>query len=325
MRCRCIFEPVIDRLMASAKLHRRPFDELVGAVRAFDVQRSNVELCRKSAVALLTANGVPTEDANDTARAGIAEGDFLLLDHELASADFVVGNPPYIRLEGVANDITADYRRACATMRGRADIYVGFIERGLQLLRDGGRLGFICADRWMHNQYGVRLRELVSRSFAVETVAEMHDVNAFEEEVSAYPAVIVISKSPQGAVNVVQAGAGFGPSDASAVVNWSRNRQSATVIRKAFTATRLQNWFTGGDLWPTGSPSQLAVLRDLEKRFPPLEDPATGTRVGIGGLPDVMMYSSREYPNLGGTRPATPASGNPWTSRVAWRTGRIVT
>ena len=33
----------------------------------------------------------------------------------------------------------------------------------------------------------------------------MHDVNAFEEEVSVYPAVIVISKSPQGAVNVVQA------------------------------------------------------------------------------------------------------------------------
>ena len=54
------------------------------------------------------------------------------------------------------------YRRRCLTMRGRSDIYVGFIERGLDLLKPGGALGFICADRWMRNQYGADLRELVA-------------------------------------------------------------------------------------------------------------------------------------------------------------------
>ncbi|MGH4015414.1 MAG: Eco57I restriction-modification methylase domain-containing protein [Pseudonocardiaceae bacterium] len=55
------------------------------------------------------------------------------------------------------------YRSACPTMGGRADIYVGFYEVGLRSLRPGGRLGFICADRWMRNQYGHRLRELGGR------------------------------------------------------------------------------------------------------------------------------------------------------------------
>jgi hypothetical protein len=44
----------------------------------------------------------------------------------------------------------------------------------------------------------------------------------------------------------------------------------------------MDRWFEGRDLWPSGSPAQLALVADLEARFPPLEDPTTGTRVGIG-------------------------------------------
>ena len=47
----------------------------------------------------------------------------------------VVGNPPYIRLENVSRRIMDAYRRLCPTMRGRSDIYVGFIELGLDLLQ----------------------------------------------------------------------------------------------------------------------------------------------------------------------------------------------
>ena len=90
-------------------------------------------------------------------------------------------------------------------MQGRADIYVGFFERGLQLLRPQGRLGFICADRWMHNQYGAQLRKLISSSFAVESVVTMHDVDAFEQDVSAYPAITVIRSDRQGCVSVAEA------------------------------------------------------------------------------------------------------------------------
>ena len=80
-------------------------------------------------------------------------------------------------------------------MRGRSDIFVGFIEMGLRILKPDGVLGFIVADRWMHNQYGADLRRLVSSSYAVEAVVSMHDVDAFEESVSAYPAVTVIRRA----------------------------------------------------------------------------------------------------------------------------------
>ncbi|MEX2660106.1 MAG: Eco57I restriction-modification methylase domain-containing protein, partial [Acidimicrobiales bacterium] len=203
-------------------------------------------------------------------------------EHEPRSAAYVVGNPPYIRLENVRPEVMDAYRRRCATMRGRSDIYVGFIELGLDLLELGGALGFICADRWMRNQYGADLRALVADSYAVDTVLTMHDVDAFEDDVSAYPAVVVLRNQPQGRAVVADAAAKFGPREAADLVTWSTQPRRRTLIRPTVEASRMDRWFDGEDLWPSGSPAQLALVADLEARFPPLEDQTTGTRVGIG-------------------------------------------
>ena len=94
-------------------------------------------------------------------------------------------------------ELTDAYRKACPTMRGRSDTYVGFFEVGLDLLKPGGSLAFICADRWMHNQYGASLREFVTSKFAVDAIITMHDVAAFEDDVSAYPAITVLRNDNQ--------------------------------------------------------------------------------------------------------------------------------
>jgi len=50
----------------------------------------------------------------------------------------------------------------------------------------------------------------------------------------------------------------------------------------AISATRLSGWFDGAASWPSGEPAALALVADLERRLPLLEDATTGTRVGIG-------------------------------------------
>lgn len=105
-------------------------------------------------------------------------------------------------------------------MRGRADIFVGFFERGLNMLKPGGRLTFICADRWMRNSYGSALREKIIHGYSMDDVIVMHNVNAFEEKVSAYPAIVNIHKGHQGAVNVANATASFSERDANAYLAW---------------------------------------------------------------------------------------------------------
>ncbi|MCZ7537926.1 MAG: Eco57I restriction-modification methylase domain-containing protein [Acidimicrobiia bacterium] len=193
-----------------------------------------------------------------------------------------MGNPPYIRLENVSRRTMDAYRRVCPTMRGRADIYVGFIERGLDVLKPGGALSFICADRWMRNQYGADLRALITSAYSVEAVIAMHDVDAFEDDVSAYPAVVVLRNGRQGKAAVVDANGSFKEPQARRLSSWVRGGRKPSIGDGSFEATRVDGWFEGRDLWPAGSPANLALLADLEARFPSLEDESTGTVVGIG-------------------------------------------
>ncbi len=283
---------VVERLIVSSLSHDRDLRDLGPAVRAFDLLGANAERARKITADLLTDNGLTDDEADVLTREWITTGDFLLHRHESASADYVVGNPPYIRLENITRHTMEAYRRICPTMRGRADIYVGFFERGLDLLKAGGALSFICADRWMRNQYGADLRELITADYAVDTVISMHDVEAFEDDVSAYPAIVVLRNEPQHKAVVVDANGRFGEADAARLSSWRRHGRRSNVATASYEATRVDSWFSGRDLWPTGSPSQLALIADLEARFPPLQDPETGTRVGIGvatGCDDVFI------------------------------------
>lgn len=281
--------PMIERLIRSAKAHGRDLRTLGAAIRAWELQSSNVLELRTSVRGLLVNAGASELDAHHLAHTWIIEGDFLLpegddlftADVPQVEADVVVGNPPYIRFDDLGDSIATAYRQRWSTMAGRGDIYVGFFERGLAILKPGGKLGFICADRWMRNAYGARLRAFVSEGYAMESLWQMHDVDAFEASVSAYPAITVLANHSQGEAIVVETTAEFGAASAQEVVEFS-----TTVTQEAegvgFKAARLPSWFEGSDLWPAGGPKEIRLLEDLNERFPALEQTGGDTRISIG-------------------------------------------
>jgi adenine-specific DNA-methyltransferase len=274
--------PMIERLAESATRHERDLATAKDALMAVDLLPSSVSASREAATRALLSTGLDDKTAARLANHWIRQGDFLLEPPASESTDFVVGNPPYIRLEAMPPALSNAYREACPTMAGRSDIYIGFYERGLRTLRKEGVLGFICADRWMRNAYGARLRELISTDWSVEVVMTMTGVDAFEEEVDAYPAITVLRRGAQtrGPL-VVDTDPDFGKGDARKVVKAAADRASASSSKR-FRAARLPQWFSGRSGWPHGSPSTLAAIADMESRLPALENEASGTRVGIG-------------------------------------------
>jgi methylase of polypeptide subunit release factors len=272
-----------ERLIASAQGHGSDLASLGDAIRAYDLQAEHVKVCRALCLDLLVAAGESTSTASALAERWVRHADFLLTGLlsgiEDSPADVVIGNPPYIRYDDLADDLAALYRSTWPTMRGRGDIYVGFIERSLRMLKPGGKVGFICADRWMRNQYGALLRELVSSRYAVEHVWTMHNVDAFEEQVSAYPAITVLGNHPQTSAVVADTTAAFGALSAATLVQAVREEAFTEFSGIGVSAHRLPHWFDGGEFWPTGSPARLALIEYLNDRFGPLDDPATGTKV----------------------------------------------
>jgi adenine-specific DNA-methyltransferase len=274
--------PAVERLIASAQGQGRDLASLGDAIRSYDLQAEHVQICRALCRDLLVAAGEPASAASALAEFWVRHADFLLSGIEDRPADVVIGNPPYIRYDDLADDVVALYRSTWPTMRGRGDIYVGFIERSLGMLKPGGKVGFICADRWMRNQYGTSLREMVARRYAVEHVWTLHDVDAFEAQVFAYPAITVLGNRVQGSAVVADTTSAFGASSATALAQAVRDEAFTEFSGIGVAAHRLPHWFDDGELWPTGSPVRLALIENLNDRFGPLDDPATGTKVSIG-------------------------------------------
>ncbi|WP_234363469.1 Eco57I restriction-modification methylase domain-containing protein [Streptomyces sp. TN58] len=273
---------IASRISASCRAHKRPITDALDAVHAFDLLARNVRDSRALVENELLDAGAAPEEARKVAEAWIGQGDYLLQTDTFHRADYIVGNPPYIRLEDVPDERMAAYRSACSTMGGRADIYVGFYEVALRSLKPGGRLGFICADRWMRNQYGRRLRELVTKQFSMDLALVMHDVDAFDEQVSAYPAITLISNGDQGEAVAADTTRSFGAKQARDFAAWFLSDAPGAITGDSFQAARMPHWFPDEDSWPAASPARLAVLEDLTERFQLLEDTQTGTKVGIG-------------------------------------------
>jgi hypothetical protein len=247
--------PMIERLVESARLHDRDLVDASAAIGAVDLLTRNVNLSQTAVRQAMSRIDVPANHAAELAGAWVRQGDFLLEPPAERSVDFVVGNPPYVRLEAVARERSDAYRLACKTMGGRSDVYIGFYEHGL----------------------------MVSEGWAVKTIISMTGVDAFEDEVDAYPAITILARGPQNEGPLaVEATPTFDSVAASEVLELATGSKADQVHRSGYRGARLGSWFSGPGGWPHGSPERLATIADLEARYPPLEDTATGTKVGIG-------------------------------------------
>jgi adenine-specific DNA-methyltransferase len=277
--------PVVRRLLASLSAHGRRLSDAEDSIRAYELDADAAARAIGLVTGELIAYGASLPEARKIAEGWVMAGDYLLAPPQDLRADLVVGNPPYIRYDDLPARALEAYRRLYPAMVGRCDIYVGFMEAGLRQLADGGVLAFICADRWMRSAYGAQLRQVISRSFAVEAVIEMHDAPAFENEVAAYPAVVVIRRAPQRAVLVASAGpeaASLPGGRSLAEALHALARQDSQTAVPGFAAASVDRWFSGTSPWPSLPPGKLAVLQRLEAQFAPLEDELTGTKIGIG-------------------------------------------
>lgn len=108
---------------------------------------------------------------------------FLRPDGTLAPArgfDAIVGNPPYIRIQALGRDL-ADYCRGrYEVARGSFDAYIVFLERSIELLAPGGRLGFIVPNKLTKLDNAGSLRELLASRRLVEEFVDFGDTQVFE-------------------------------------------------------------------------------------------------------------------------------------------------
>jgi hypothetical protein len=104
--------------------------------------------------------------------------------------DAVIGNPPYVRQEAIKESKPA-LEGLYAAYDGTADLYVYFYERGLALLRPGGRLSYVVTNKWLKAGYAGKLRAYLGERTWVEGLFDFGHAKAMFPDADVMPCVLV--------------------------------------------------------------------------------------------------------------------------------------
>lgn len=267
----------IERLLISAARDKVGAEGLRSAICGVELHRESFTATAQKVQALLSASGFTHADAVALTQHWLINTDFLL-EPFASDFDVVVGNPPYVRQELIPAEMLAEYRQRYVTLYDRADLYVPFMERSLQLLECGGQMGFICSDRWMKNRYGGPLRRMISEGFAMRYYVNMVGTAAFQTDVVAYPAITVIARGVSDEKVRIAHQPEISKKALSYLCKVMRGQPSGfdgMVAEAAVKPQGAEPWLLESDAQPS-----LELVRRLEAAFPILEE--SGCSVGIG-------------------------------------------
>lgn len=117
--------------------------------------------------------------------------------------DCVIGNPPYVDSEEMvkSNPLLRNYatQGKYYVAQGNWDLYCIFVERGCQILKKDGYLGFIIPNKFLSMDYGDSMREYLS-TYQMQEIIDYSSISVFhdfskEKSIAVYPIIIIVNKN----------------------------------------------------------------------------------------------------------------------------------
>jgi len=116
--------------------------------------------------------------------------------------DFVVGNPPYVNIKLIKGK--ENYKENYLTAYGRFDLYVLFMERGINWLNLDGFLGFITSNKFTKADYGKKLRKFILDNTRIIEYLDFGDSGVFKDATN-YPCIVIAKKTTEAYKDILYA------------------------------------------------------------------------------------------------------------------------
>ena len=102
--------------------------------------------------------------------------DTLTIDKYNGSMDFVVGNPPYVRVHNLAESYK-EVKKYKFCENGMTDLYIVFFEIGIRMLNDAGKMCLITPSSCLRSKAGYGLRKYILNK---RTLTKIVDLGHFQ-------------------------------------------------------------------------------------------------------------------------------------------------
>lgn len=103
--------------------------------------------------------------------------------------DVIVGNPPYVNARTIPETDKAYLRQHYPQLCGAFDLYVAFLLRGQQLVRENGRYGWIVPNKFLVAEYARHARDFLGEHSRTEVV-DVSTLGVFSR-VGVYPVILL--------------------------------------------------------------------------------------------------------------------------------------
>lgn len=94
--------------------------------------------------------------------------------------DWVVGNPPYIRLHNLDETTRERLKREFCFTLGTTDMYLAFFEMAFSMLNQKGKLGFITPNSFLHNTSYQKFRQFVQQQGKLYALYDLKSHKVFD-------------------------------------------------------------------------------------------------------------------------------------------------
>lgn len=193
--------------------------------------------------------------------------------------DYIVGNPPYVEVKNYNIEypfmhlyIKDEYE---TTKNGKIDLAVAFIEKGISILNEKGKIGLIIQKRFFKTNYGYDIREFIGSNNLLSQVINFNSTKIFKGRIT-YVALMILDKSKPDIINCYNALSEVSelPFELNSIPEVENEGQNFTQINSSDLTS---------DLWLIEDPEVLDISIDLLKRHSKFGDFAA-VRGGIQAL-----------------------------------------
>ncbi len=106
-------------------------------------------------------------------------GDALQQEHFYGLMDFVVGNPPYVRVHNL-DETYSNVKQFTFAQNGMTDLFLVFFELGFKMLSKKGKLCYITPSSWLNSLAGSTLRKYIKIYGNLVKLIDLEHFQAFD-------------------------------------------------------------------------------------------------------------------------------------------------
>ena len=214
-----------------------------------------------------------------------------VFEGEGAGFDAVIGNPPYLRIQGLQEHYESQIEYFVENYHSavkRFDVYLLFCERGYELLKKDGLLGYICPHKFLNSDFGSGLRDFLIQNVAVEAFVSFGN-NLIFDQASTYTGILLLRNGDDSTFLYYEFG-DMPPSELANSLGDLDSKSFATYDLDTFTSKP----------WVLTNARIQKLLNKLSEQPNTLGDVFAKILVGVqSGIDDVHILEAVEEPSNG--------------------------